>query len=356
MKTCRWSLGLTATVLLLPILANAATVAQARSSAVAAPAAKAPTAIEREFRFVVNVEAEQDWEKNDPEYPGRQWSKATSKQRYEVTTRLRSDGALEVRNLLDPNLDARLEAKTIGLARQAMKDFAARGQPFKAPKTDAEMQAFNRGIQAETFKCKGDAVCLQETNLRYAAILAAMQYPEALEPDTEPGRYQYFTAYKGCPEKSRITLELQIDGVRYNKTSDKFVKFSERHQADTVDASDGLPLCRHYTAVIDTQDAAKPMQQENVFVPRPEGITEFTENGHTSRTPEPQPIPGAVMEWMDRTLRHAASSGKASAVLPLTLSLNGNSTWLGLWVGKAKVDMEWSFDVVPPTPTAPIKK
>lgn len=319
------------------------------------PTALQAAPIERQLRFVVTVDAQQSWKKNDPKYPGEQWSKATSKQRYEVATNLRSDGALEVRNLLDPDLSTRLEAKTIRLARLAKKQFEASGKPFKLPTTDAEIQALNRQMQLDVSSCKGNVTCNSDTTLRYAAIFAAIQYPEALEPDTEPGTYQYFTAFKGCPGSSRITVDMQIEGVRYNKSSDKFVKFSERRNADTVNASDGLPLCDHFTAVIDTEDKAKPMWLENVFVPRPEGITEFTENGHTSRTQEPQPMPSAVLEWLEATLKNAASSGKASVVLPLPLSLNGNSTWLGLWVGTAKVDFEWAFTPVAAAPPAAVK-
>ena len=337
MKAAIWLL---AGIFALPVVAQPPT---------ATPAAKPlpkPAPIEHELRFVVNVQAQQNWKKNDPEYPGEQWSKATTTQRYELATHLKSDGVLEVRNLLDPDLDTRLEAKTIHLARAAKKSIEASGKPFKPPKTEADLQALNRQMQADRFNCKGNAACTKDSTMHYAAIIAAMQYPDALKPDTEAGRYQYFLPFKGCAESSRITLTMQIEGVRYNKTSDKFVPFSERRHADTVNASDGLALCEHFLVVMDTSDQAEPMRVENVFVPRPEGITEYTESGHTSRTPEPQPMPGAVLEWMTETLRHAPASGKASTVLPLSLSLNGNSTWLGLWKGSARVNFAWSFTTV----------
>jgi len=197
--------------------------------------------------------------------------------------------------------------------------------------------------------CKGDATCSYEMNMRFASIVAAMNYPEALEEDTVPGRYLYFMPFKGCAEKSRVTLTMTIQGVRFNKDSGSFVPFQERRTADTVDASDGLAVCAHFTAVVDTQDPAKPMWQETIFVPRPEGVTEFTESGHVSRTIEYQPMPTAATEWMNGVLRHAPASGTATATLPLPLSLNGNSTWLGVWTGTVKVTMQWSFKDVPVT-------
>jgi hypothetical protein len=307
----------------------------------------APAPIERELHFVVTVDATQDWVKDDPKHPGKQWSKGSTKQRYELTTRLRSDGKIQVRNLLDPDITERMEAKTIYLAREAKKYMDRPGRPFKLPKTDAEKDALQRTMQEQLMACKGDPTCTNDANMRYASIMAAIAYPEALEEDTVPGRYLYFMPYKGCPEKSRVTLTMSIDGVRFNKDSDTFVPFSERRSADTVDASDGLALCAHFTAVIDKRDPAKPMWQETVFVPRPEGITDYTERGRTSHTPEPQPMPGAAIDWMNDVLRHAPALGSASTTLPLPMSLNGNSTWLGLWTGTAKVSIQWSFKEVP---------
>lgn len=326
-----------------PPAAKAATPPPPAAAAVARPAVP----VERELHIVTTIDAVQTWTKDDPKHPGEQWSKGTAKHRYEMRTRLRSDGELELRHLLDPDVPTRMEAKTIWLARLAKKMLAKPGQPFKLPKTDAEKADLSRRMREDFSKCDGQPACRSEKELYYAAIFAAMEYPEAMEEDTEPGRYLYFLPFKGCPEKSRVTLAAAIDGVRYNKDSDKFLPFSERHSADTVDADDGLALCAHFTAVIDTQDPAQPMWQETIFVPRPEGLTEYTENNHTSREQQPQPLITAVLDWMGHTLRHAPASGKASAALPLALPLNQNATWLGLWTGTANVTMEWSFQEVP---------
>lgn len=303
--------------------------------------------IVRELHFIATIDATQDWKKNDPEYPGDQYSKGITKQRYEVRTRLKSDGKLEVRNLLDPDLATRMEAKTIHLARMAKKMLSKPGQPFKLPQTDKEKADLTLQMRRDLAECETDMNCFQEKQLYYAAIFAAIEYPEAMEEDTEPGRYLYFLPYKGCPEISRVTLTIAIDGVRYNKDADDFVPFSERHDADTVNASDGLTLCKHFTAVIDTQDPAKPMWQETIFVPRPVGITQYTENKHTSREQQPQPVMTAVIDWMGHVLRNTSVSGKTSAALPLVLPLNQNATWLGLWTGTANVTLEWSFKEVP---------
>lgn len=302
-----------------------------------------PRPIERELHIVATVDATQTWKKNDPKYPGEQWSKGSAQQRFEITTRLRSEGKLELRNLLDPDLQTRMEAKTIYLARQAKKMLDKPGQPFRLPKTDAEKADFTMQMRRDIAACEDDMTCFHEKQLHYAAIFAAIENPQAMEEDTDPGRYLYFMPFRGCPEKSRVTLKMAIDGVRYNKDVDEFIPFSERHEADTVDASDGLPLCMHFTAVIDTQDPDKPMWQETIFVPRPVGMTEYTENNHTSREQQPQPLVMAAVDWMGHVLRHAPASGKASAALPLALPLNQNATWLGLWTGTANVTMEWSF-------------
>ena len=320
-----------------------------------ATVAAKPAPIEREFHLVVTVDATQDWKKNDPEHPGEQWSKGSTQQSYEIRTRLRSDGILEVRNLLDPDLNERMLAKTIHLARQAKKRFEAAGKPFKVPTTPAEKKAFHLQFTRENVACSGDYNCLYELNLNYAAFLAAMEHPEYLEEEDEPGRYLYFLPYTGCPQSSRVTMTMSIDGVRYNKDVDKFIPFKERRSADSVNATDALAMCKHMLAMFDTENPDKPMWQETIWVPTPRGITEYTENNHTSREEQPQPMPTAVLDWMTETLRHAPAKGTASVTLPLPLALNANQTVLGLFTGTAKATMKWSFDVVPPASAKPAK-
>lgn len=302
-----------------------------------------PDSVVYDLQIVATVEAEQTWEKNDPEYPGRQWSTATGTQRYEIFTQLATDGRADPRNLLDHDLNTRLEAKTIHLARSAVRLMEAAGKSVKIPETPEEERALTLQMQREMIACEAQPVCYQEIQMRYAAIFAAMNYPEALEEDTVPGQYLYMLPFRGCKGRSRVTLELSIEGVRYNKSADDFVPFSEHREADTVDAFEGLPLCDRFLAVIDLKDQERGFYLENVFVPRPTGTTTYTELGHTSKKTEPQPMPPAAVDWLTAVLRQAAPSGSAESVQPLYLSLNGNSTWLGLWKGEAKVKMEWRF-------------
>ncbi|MDB5987915.1 MAG: hypothetical protein JWR16_2968 [Nevskia sp.] len=306
--------------------------------------------IERQLHYVVTVEARQTWKRSDPK-TGEEWSKATTTQRYEITTRLKSDGQLQVRNLEDLDRNTRFEAKIIFLARRAKKEFEASGHPFQLPRTPEEKAALSNRMQEDISACKGDQRCNSDVTMRYASIFAALEYPAALEEDTVPGTYLYFLPFHGCAEQSRVTLEMQIDGVRFNKDVDRLVPFSEHHSADSIDSSDGLALCDHFGATIDTQDSTRSMYLDNVFIPRPVGATIHTENGHTSTQQEPQPVPSAVVDWLAATLRHAASSGSVTTTLPLPLSLNGNSTWLGLWQGAAKVSFQWSFTEVAPVAT-----
>ena len=333
-----------------PAPARASTPAQTKPAA-APPAAKPkpPVPVDYRFEATVTVDAVQNWTKNDPKHPGEQFSKATTQQRWEVVTTLHSDGVLEVRDLLDADLDTRLEAKVIHLARRAKQAIEARGGKLVLPTTPEEKLAMDRRFQVDIQKCNGVASCTGALNLEYAAVYAALEYPEALEEDENiPGQYLYLEPFKGCPSHSHIQLTMAIDGKRWNKDVDKFVDFSERRSADTVDTvSEGLSLCSHYLIVIDTQDPKRGMRVENVFFPSTVGVTEYTERGRTQKTTESQPMPGAVMEWVDATLRQAPLSGKASADLPLSISLNGVSIWLGLWSGTAKTTLEWRLVPVP---------
>jgi hypothetical protein len=65
-------------------------------------------------------------------------------------------------------------------------------------------------------------------------------------------------------------------------------------------------------------------------------------------------MPTAVTDWIGLQLAHTTTQGKLAAELPLILPLNANATWLGLWTGSAKVNLEWSFNDVAAS-TAPPK-
>lgn len=299
----------------------------------------------RQLQYTVTVDAQQTWKNPDH----GQWSKATSRQRYEMSTQFKSDGKLEVRNFNDLDLNARLEAKVIFLARRAKQQLERSGKSIKIPKTEEEKSELSNGMQEEMYKCNGDQACTSNVMSRYTAIFAAMQYPEAMQDDTVPGTFLYFLPFPGCADKAHVTIEMQIDGQRWNKTSDRLVPFSERHSADSTSTSDDkLPLCQHMNAVLDTADKVKSLYLDNVWVPTPTGTTSYTESGEARPAKqERQPMPTEVLDWMASVLRHAPPNGSAHANIALPLPLNANATTLGLWQGVAKVDFQWSFTEQP---------
>ena len=307
--------------------------------------------IYRQFKYEITIDAKQDWYKNDPEYPGDQHSKGWARHRYVVSTWLKSDGELQVRNLLDPDVEKRLEAKVIRLARQALKMADESGNPIEIPQTAEERSAFTMKMNKRLMACKAEATCYNDTMTQYAAIMAAIDYPGALEEDTVPGRYLYFEPFKGCPESTKMEVEMEVEGIRYNKTVDRFVPFKEVRKADRVNPTDSLRLCSRMLAVIDTQAEERPMYQETLFIPSPYGVTDYTESKKTQRTEEPQPIMTEVTDWLGIELRRNEPSGEINADVPIVLPLNSNATWLGKFKGIAKVSMKWSFDEgKPPLP------
>lgn len=62
---------------------------------------------------------------------------------------MRSDGEKQVRNLLDADVEARLEAKVVHLARQAKKMIEASGGALKLPSTPAEEAELAKRMQVE---------------------------------------------------------------------------------------------------------------------------------------------------------------------------------------------------------------
>lgn len=85
-----------------------------------------------------------------------------------------------MRNLLDPDIDARMEAKRIHLARRAKAYLENPGQPLKLPTSDAEKAELMRHMQEHLMGCKGDPTCSHEMTLQYAAIMATVDFPRIL--------------------------------------------------------------------------------------------------------------------------------------------------------------------------------
>ncbi len=298
--------------------------------------------LERELQVVVEFDAEQSWVSETEEF-GKQFYDATSSQRYELRTRLQADSQLQTLNLLDPDQEKRLKAKTIHLARQARKKLAAAGKPVAIPQTPAEKTALTQQMQEEQYVCQGDPECRRDTMLFYAAIFAAIEYPEAAQAPAGGGRYLYYEPGPACSSYARVTMQLSIQGEHYNKGEKEVVPFTEERSADVENPDDDIALCKRYLAVIDTDDKAEPLYVENFYLPSAQGETVITELGNTREKTERQPMPGDVLAWVTQQLKHADTSGEASARVRLLQPLNGISEQSGAIMGHADVKMRWEF-------------
>lgn len=302
--------------------------------AVAAP-------VDRKLSITITVDGQQDW-KN-----ALQWSKATTQQRYEFSTTLRSDGRLEGANLLDPDTETRLAIKTEYLRREGVKKLQAAGID---PKSPTLMTDLSRKAQQANFDCKGDSVCISNTGLKFAEMMAA-----AVEPDNsalfegEP-RYQFFFGYPGCTNTIRAVNQYEAKGeTAYGRNKDKIFPYTLSWSGDSNGSEvDRQSMCTYYTVVLDTKE--QKLFVENVHIPESRGKVLRTEFGKTHTTEDELLMPAPLQGWVNETLRHAALSGEAEARLPLNLPLDGNSTVLGLFTGEAKTTLKWSW-----TPVGPAK-
>ncbi|MDN5862936.1 MAG: hypothetical protein L0H19_05750 [Salinisphaera sp.] len=298
-------------------------------------AAAAAEPVERELHIVVEVDGQQSWQ-GTGQFAGEH-TLATTSQTYEVTVTLRSDGGLYALNLLDPDRKKRLKAKTIHLARKALR--TAQGAGASLPVTPAQRRELTQRMRQERNACNVNSACRHEVSLRYAAIFAAMQYPQALKGDAGPGRYGYFEPYPGCASHWRVDMSLTIEGVRNDHP------YREQHSAhDQASDDGGVPLCQRYLAVIDTQDSEQPLYLENFFVPSATGETVILRgDAEPQHSTETQPMPSAVLSWVTAQLKHAPASGTITGSVPLILQLNGISTRLGKLQGQAQVKLTWRF-------------
>jgi hypothetical protein len=300
--------------------------------------ALAAAPVERKLDVAVTLDGQQDWRNV------LQWSKATTTQRYEISTTLRSDGKLEGANLLDPNLDRRLAIKTEYLRRQGMAKLKAAGLDPKSP--DLQRQIGDRA-QKESFSCKGNPVCMGEVSGKYAELLAA-----ALEPDNsalfegEP-RYLFFTGYPGCSNRIRAVNKNSTKGeTAYGRNKDKIFPYALEYDGDSTGSEqDRQSLCTLFTVVVDTKE--QKMFVENVYLPPSRGKVVRTEFEKTQNTEADLPQPEGLQAWVNDTLRHSAFSGATNSVLNLNLPLDGNSTVLGSFTGKAKVTLNWALTELP---------
>ena len=310
----------------------------AMTAAIAAPT-------ERTLSLTITVDGQQDWRNV------LQWSKATTTQRYETSTSLRTDGKLEGANLLDPDLETRLAIKTEYLRRQGVEKLRRAGID---PKSPSLMSDLSRRAQQDNFNCKGESGCMSSVGLKYAELMAA-----AVEPDNskifngEP-RYLFFFGYPGCTNRIRAAHQYKAAGeTGYGRNKDKIFPYALSYDGNSNGTvQEQQSLCASFTVVLDTLE--QKMFVENVLIPAAHGKITRTEFERTTTTEGELPIPAPLQGWVNETLRHAALTGSTQANLPLTMPLDGNSTVMGDFTGQAKTTLSWSFKDA--GATAPVKK
>lgn len=296
----------------------------------------AATAAPMDRRLEINValEGKQDW-RNE-----LQWSKATTAQRYEFSTTLRSDGVLEGANLLDMDLDARLAIKTEYLRRKGAAKLKASGIDPTSERVQAEISS---RMQKDMFACKGEATCMSDTNSKYTELMAAAVQPDNSELFAGEPRYLFFFGYPGCANKIHAVHKYQATGeTGYGRNKDKIFPYALSRDGDYAgSARDQTSMCSLFTVVLDTKE--QKMFVENIYIPTSRGKVVRTEFGKTVSSEADLPYPDPLQGWINGLLRHGALSGTSSTTLPLNLPLDGNSTVLGLFTGEAKTTLKWSF-------------
>lgn len=296
------------------------------------PALAAP--VDRQLEIKISVSGNQDWRN------ALEWSKGSTRQRYEFTTALRSDGRLEGANLLDPDTETRFAIKTEYLRREGVRKLQAAGIDPKSPDLMKDLSA---KVQMASFTCKGDPVCVANSRIKFAEMMAA-----AVEPDNsvlfegEP-RYQFFFGYPGCTNTIRAANQYEARGETANgREKDKVSPFALSWSGDWAGSElHRQSLCTYFTVVLDTKE--QKIYVENVHIPEARGKVTRTEFGRTQTEEGELLMPAPLQGWVNETLRHTRLSGESKTVLPLTLPLDGNSTVLGDFTGELSVQLEWAF-------------
>ncbi|MDB5986493.1 MAG: hypothetical protein JWR16_1546 [Nevskia sp.] len=318
----------------------------------AAPLAVRAAELDRQLELKIDIEGQQTW-KN-----ALQSSKGSTKQHYELVTRLRTDGKLQGANLLDPDFDRRMAIKQEFLKRKGLEQAKRNGAVMNVPHTEEEKRLASAQVQQDMYKCNGDPDCMSSVVERYSAIFAqaAEDSEKPGKPNIgaqlldQPGRYLFFFGYDGCPNRIHAVQTTHIEGEQaFDKAKKNLVPFSLQRDADSSgNAADQKSLCRRYTIVVDTED--NKIFVENVYLPSPLGVSVSTLNGHSDRQERELPLVEELLDWLTQTLKTAKASGNASATLRLTRPFDGNASVGGLFDGAAKVTLSWSFLPVTTTP------
>lgn len=302
----------------------------------------ATPAIERQLSIKLDVDATQNW-RND-----RQWSRATSQQHYQLSTRLRSDGRLYHDNLLDPDMQQRVRIKAEYYSYQGLVQLR-REYGGHLPTAEQAAQGQGGQVMQQHRECLAVADCPNAVAERYAAISALQNNSVAeLEEfiatyDQPGGRYRYFFGYGGCPNQMRLQQKTHFEGEQaFDRDKKKLQPFTLDWNADSKGSADEQArLCQRYVVVQDAESGT--VYLENAFVPAARGQVVSSLAGASERRDADLPLPSEVMNWLSEQLGRGTPQIKRSATLHLDRPLDGNATVLGLFDGSARVQLEWSF-------------
>ena len=299
--------------------------------------------IERNLRYTLDVDAQQQW-RND-----KQWSKSTSRQRYEIATRLRSDGRLYADNLLDPDTEQRTRIKSEYYIYQGLLRLKSEYGGRLPSLAELGGKAPTKPPQADG-RCMEALSCGNETAERYAA-LTAMQHNSAEELEAfvasydEPGgRYRYFRGYPACPNQIKLTHTAHFEGEQaFDREKKKLQPFSLDWTADSRgNAIEQRALCEHYVVVVDEQ--TQTVFVENLFIPSARGTSVLTISGKSESREADLPVPSEVLAWTQEQIGRSRDRLSQQASLRITRPLDGNATVLGAFDGTAKVKIDWVFE------------
>lgn len=304
--------------------------------------------IERQLDIVVTAEGDQSWRNL------LQWSRSTTRQRYELSTTLRSDGRRYADNLLDTDPVKRMEIKQEYLTRRGLERLK-RENGGKLPKAGGQLQAFANSAPTEIMGCRGESECNQLLAERFAALSALEQNTtEELEaflrvsPNDPAGRYLYFFGYAGCRNRIHITSHSHFEGEQaFDKERKKLVPFVMDRNADAHgNEREQQDLCWRYTGTVDTTSGEVFL--ENTFIPSPRGVTVYAAGKNTQRREEDLPVPVQLLDWTSGVLRQARDTGAEAKAFRFTRPLDGNASVLGDFDGTLKATLSWSFKAARP--------
>lgn len=306
--------------------------------------------IEKQFSMVLSVVGDQTW-KNE-----LQWSKGNTEQRYEIETRLRSDGLLYAENLLEPDPQKRMGIKAEYLTLRGLRALK-RENGGKLPTDPKQLEDFANNAQAAVLHCQDDQDCSNVVSERFAAIGALQQNSveelEAYLKENETpvnGRYLYFFGYAGCPTTLRLQYRSHVEGAQaFDKKKEKLVPFRTDRSADMPGtAEEKATVCKRYVATIDSKTGEVFL--ENAYIPTAVGTTTSTLGEITSRKQDSFPVPVQALDWTSAQLRRTKDNGSASQDFRFTRPMDGNATLLGVVDGTLKANLSWSFKSVATAP------